>query len=546
MGHLLLTAMLGACTGGAEPAELVVFGDRVWTGDPERPRAEGIAVAGDRIVAVGAREELMARVGDGTRVVDIAGSMVVPGFIDAHVHFLEGGFRLSSVQLRDASTPEEFGRRIGEFAAGLPAGTWITGGDWDHEHWGGELPDRDWVDAMTPDNPVWVNRLDGHMALANSAALRAAGIDASTPEPDGGEIVRDADGLPTGVLKDNAMTLVDAVRPDPGTGLEDEALDAAMAHVAAQGVTSVHHMGTWEDLEVFERARRQGRLGTRIRAAVPLSSWERLAGRIERSGRGDDWLRIDSLKGFVDGSLGSHTAAFLDAYADAPGEHGLLVNDPDELHRWISGADGAGLQVNVHAIGDRAIRTLLDIYERVDADHGAADRRWRIEHAQHVHPDDLPRFAQLGVIASMQPYHAIDDGRWAGRVIGAERSRTTYAVRSLLDAGARVAFGSDWFVAPPTPLEGIYAAVTRRTLDGAHPDGWVPEQRISVEEALRAYTLDAAYASFQDGSLGSLEVGKLADMTVLGRDLTAIPPEQLGDVPVLLTIVGGRVVHDGR
>jgi predicted amidohydrolase YtcJ len=468
---------------------------------------------------------------------------VVPGFIDSHIHFLAGGLGLSSVQLRDASSPPEFARRIREFATTVRNGTWIRNGDWDHELWGGQLPQRDWIDGDTPDHPVWVRRLDGHMALANGAALRAAGITRETPDVDGGTIVRDALGEPTGVLKDNAQSLVDRVVPPSSDRDLDDALDAAMRFVAAKGVTSVHHMGTWDDLAVFQRAHAAGRLATRIYAAVPIHTWERLRDHVATHGRGDAWLRIGALKGFVDGSLGSHTAAMLDPFTDAPNDRGLLVNTVDDLYRWTKGADAAGLHLIVHAIGDRANRTQLDIYERVLMEHGPRPRRFRIEHAQHLTRDDIPRFAALGVIASMQPYHAIDDGRWAERVIGPERARLTYAVRSLLDAGARVAFGSDWHVAPPTPVEGIHAAVTRQTLDGRHPDGWIPAQRISVEEALRAYTCDAAFASFSERETGTLERGKLTDFVMLDRDLTRVSPAEINGARVMMTVVGGRVVH---
>jgi len=523
-------------------ADLMILGGRVWTADPANPWAEAVAVTGDRITAVGSREEIERLRADATRVIDAAGGLVTPGFIDSHVHFLAGGERLASVQLRDANTPEEFVRRIGEFAETVPPGTWITGGDWDHTLWGGELPRRDWIDSVTAEHPVFLSRLDGHMQLANSRALELAGVDASTSDVEGGEIVRYADNRPTGVLKDNASDLVWRVTPADDPAQLDRALDAAMAHVAERGVTSVHHVGSWSDLAVFDRARAAGRLVTRIYACVPLSSWSRLRDAMAERGGGDDWLRIGCLKGFVDGSLGSHTAAFLEPFTDAPGERGLLVNEPDDLRRWIAGADAAGLQLAVHAIGDRANRLLLDIFEETAETNGPRDRRPRIEHAQHLHPDDVPRFAELGVIASMQPYHAIDDGRWAEGMIGPERAKTTYAFRSLLDAGVRVAFGSDWFVAPPTPLEGIYAAVTRRTLDGANPDGWVPEQKITVEEALAAYTRDAAYASFEEDVKGTLEPGKLADLVVLDRDITAIAPEEIAAARVRITIVGGRIV----
>ena len=536
----------------AGPVTLAVVNARVWTGDARRPWADALAVRGERIAAVGSSAEVKKlAAGTGARVVDARGQMLLPGFVDAHVHFVDGGFRLASVQLRDARTPAEFTRRVRDFAATVPKGTWITGGDWDHQNWGGSLPERAWLDSVTPDHPVWVSRLDGHMALANSLALRLAGVTRETAELPGGTIVRDAAGAPAGVLKDNAMALVDRAVPPPAPELSDRALEAAMAYVARQGVTSVHNMGSWSDVAVFERAHADGRLRTRIYAAVPLESWERLrdtvaarARRGEGDGRGDAWLRLGALKGFADGSLGSHTAAMLRPFTDSPGDSGFFVTTADELYARTAGADRAGLHVLVHAIGDLAIRTQLDVFERVAREHGTRDRRFRIEHAQHLDPTDVPRFARLGVIASMQPYHAIDDGRWAERVVGPERSRTTYAFRSLLDARARVAFGSDWFVAPPTPLEGIYAAVTRRTLDGAHPGGWVPEQRITVEEALRAYTAAGAYASFEETEKGTLERGKLADFVLVDRDLTRVPPERIREAAVTLTVVGGRVVHE--
>lgn len=526
----------------ASTASLAIVNAKVWTGDSTRPWAEAVAINGDTIVAVGSSAEV--RKMNAARVVDARGGMVTPGFIDSHVHFVTGGFRLSSVQLRDAKTPEEFVRRIREFAATVPAGTWITGGDWDHEQWGGRLPERSWIDSVTPDHPVWVNRLDGHMALANSAALRAANVTGQTRDVDGGAIVRSSGREPTGILKDNAQSLVDRVVPDPPEVIQDRALDTAMTYVASHGVTSVHNMGSWSDLAIFERAHHAGRLKTRIYAAVPLASWERLRDTVQARGTGDAWLRIGALKGFVDGSLGSHTAAMLEPFTDAPADRGLFVNTPEDLYQWTSGADKAQLHVMIHAIGDRAIRTLLDIYERVARENGPRDRRFRMEHAQHIAPPDIPRFAASGVIASMQPYHAIDDGRWAEKVIGPERAKGTYAFRSLLDAGATLAFGSDWFVAPPTPLEGIYAAVTRRTLDDRNPGGWVPEQKITVEEALRAYTIGSATASFDEARKGSLVRGKLADLVLIDRDLTTIPPESIRDARITMTVVGGRVVFE--
>jgi predicted amidohydrolase YtcJ len=545
-------ARLSACARSMIPpsdVSLAILNARVWTGNPRQPWATAVAITADKITRVGSSAEISKLIqgSPSARVIDAHGAFVTPGFIDSHVHFVTSGFRLSSVQLRDAKTPAEFIARIKAFAATIPEGAWITGGDWDHQNWGGELPRRDWIDSVTPRNPVWINRLDGHMALANSAALKAAGVTAATKDVEGGTIVRDAQGNPSGIMKDNAQSLVDRVEPAPPKELSDRALDAAMRYVVARGVTSVHNMGGFGDLATFERAHRDGRLIMRIYAVTPIGQWERLRDTVAaRGNKGDEWVRIGGLKGFADGSLGSHTAAMFAPFTDSPKDSGFFVETPENLHKWTQAADKVGLQVIVHAIGDRAINSQLNIFEQVERENGARDRRFRIEHAQHPTAADIPRFSKLGVIASMQPYHAIDDGRWAEKVIGPERAKTTYAFRSFIDSGARLVFGSDWFVAPPTPLEGIYAAVTRRTLDDAHPNGWVPEQKIKVEEALRAYTIDAAYASFEEGIKGSLEKGKLADLVMIDRDLTRIPPETIRDARILLTIVGGRIVFEGK
>ena len=526
------------------PITLVVVNARIWTGDVRRPWADALAVSRDTIVAVASSAEVMKLVRAGTKVIDAQGQFVTPGFIDSHVHFLQGGLALASVQLRDASTRADFVHRIAEFASRTPSGKWIERGDWDHELWGGELPAREWIDAVTPDHPVWINRLDGHMALANSVALTLAGITRDTPDVEGGTIMRDAHGAPTGVFKDNAMLLVNRAIPALTDAAWDAALRDAMQYVAAHGVTSVHNMGYWEEYTVFKRAHEAGKLATRIYAAVPLASWEQLRDEIAIHGRGDDWLSIGALKAFVDGSLGSHTSAMLEPFTDAPDDTGLLVNDVVDLYRWIRDADAAGLQSIMHAIGDRAIRIQLDIYERIARENGARDRRFRIEHAQHLSAADVGRFKELSVIASMQPYHAIDDGRWAERVIGHQRAGLTYAFRSLLDSGATVAFGSDWFVAPPIPLLGIDAAVTRRTLDGANPEGWIPEQKISAEQALRAYTVNAAFAGFSETRIGTLARGRLADFVLIDRDLTRVPVDEIVDARVMRTVIGGETVFE--
>ena len=527
----------------ADGADLILTGGRVWTGPGDAGGASAVAVADTRVIAVGSDSEVRALAGAGTKSIELAGRRVLPGFMDNHTHFVSGGFDLASVQLRDAATPEAFAERIGEFAEDHPGG-WVTGGAWDHELWGGDLPRRGWIDSMTGDTPVFVTRLDGHMSLANSRTLELAGISADTPDPPGGTIVRSADGAPSGVLKDEAQSLVYRVMPTPTEEELDRALRAAAEHALARGVTFIVDMGSWGGLETYQRAVARGDLPLRVYAVVPIATWDRLASYVAEDGRGDHRLFWGGVKGFVDGSLGSTTAWFYDAYADAPSTTGLMVTDTAELRASILAADRAGLHVIVHAIGDRANDWLLDVFAEARRQNGDRDRRFRIEHAQHLSREAIARFGAEDVIPSMQPYHVIDDGRWAEKRIGAERTNRTYAIRDLFDASATVTFGSDWTVAPIDPLLGIYGAVTRRTIDGANPGGWVPEQRITVEEAVRAYTTNNAYGSYLDDVLGSIAPGKYADLVVLTDDIFEIVPEDIEHTKVDLTIVGGEVVYE--
>lgn len=551
-----LAATLPACQGNGAPgatgkpapvASLVIYG-RVWTGDSARPWAAAVAVAGDTIVAVGDSSAVAAYQGSGTRVVNNGAAMVAPGFNDAHVHFGSGGFQLTSVDLRDANTPQEFIARLKAYAATLKPGEWIVGGDWDHERWAGSpLPRRDWIDSVTPKNPVFVNRLDGHMGVANSLALGLAKVSRATKDIAGGTIVRDPDGTPTGILKDNAQDLVYGAMPNPSPERTDSAIARATAWAASKGVTGVSAVSVgWGELAAMKRAYRNGTLDTRISAYVPLEAWRRMADTLKADGPGDDFLRVAGVKGFVDGSLGSRTALFYEPYADDASTSGLLVTPEDSLRRWIGGADSAGLQVVVHAIGEKANGLVLDIYDSVAKAHGARDRRFRIEHAQHLRPVDAPRLARIGVVASMQPYHAIDDGRWAEKRVGPDRIRNMYIFRTLLDDHTHLAFGSDWTVAPIDPLLGIYAAVTRRTLDDKNPGGWIPEQKISVDEALRAYTAGDAYAAFGERVRGVLRPGMKADLVVLDQDLTTIRPEEIRNAKVRMTVVNGKVVFPAQ
>lgn len=535
----------------APPPDLILANGRFWTGNRAQPLAEALAARGGRIVAVGTTAEVKRLAGPSTRLVDLSGHLALPGFTDAHTHFIAAGFQLSAVNLRDATSPDEFARLIKERASKTPAGRWIVGGDWDHERWpGAQLPAKELIDRDTPTTPVFVSRLDGHMALANSVALRMAKITKETPDPPGGTIVHDAKtGEPTGILKDAALGLVSRLVPEPGDAERDAALEASLQEAARVGVTSIQDVTPWDDYAVYKRFRDAGKLTVRVYARTPLADWKRQAEEVERHGRGDDWLRLGGLKAFMDGSLGSTTALFFEPYVDSPSTSGLMADDnlPEgKMKQLIQEADKAGLQCSVHAIGDRANSILLDYFEQVEAANGPRDRRFRIEHAQHLRAADIPRFAKLGVIASMQPYHAIDDGRWAEKRIGPDRIKTTYAFRTLLDTGATLAFGSDWNVAPLSPLLGIYAAVTRETTDGKNPGGWVPQQKITVEEAVHAYTAGCAYAEFSEHDKGTLEPGKLADVVVLSHDVFHIPPDDIAKTSVLTTIVGGRVVYQSQ
>jgi predicted amidohydrolase YtcJ len=526
-------------------ADLIVTNARIWTGEKAQPAAAAVAVIGDRIVAAGSVEEIDAWRGADTQVLDARGKLLLPGFNDAHVHFSSGGFDLEQVALNDADSPEEFARRIAEHAKSLKKGEWVLGGNWDDQKFTPpRMPTRWDIDKFTPNTPVFVSRYDGHMALANTVALELAGITAKTKAPAGGEIVRLPDGTPTGALKDAAMELVYKVIPKPSRERRLRAIRKALAHAVRLGVTSVQDMSLdYADIDIYAELAAAGGLTTRIYAAPPIADWNDQAKLGVHRAFGSPYLRIGAVKGFADGSLGSTTAYFFQPYSDQPNTRGLLMHKTSELRGWIAGADRAGLQNCIHAIGDQAISIVLDIYADVAKQNPARDRRFRIEHVQHLARKDIPRFAELNVIASMQPFHAIDDGRWAEGRIGPERVQTTYAFRSLLDAGVRLAVGTDWQVAPLNPMLTIYAATTRQTLDGKNPAGWVPEQKISVEETVAGYTLGSAYAEFQEHEKGSIARGKLADMVILSDDIFSIPPEKIREVTVETTIVGGKVVY---
>lgn len=538
-------------------ADLVLLNGRIWTGSVRAggvAEAEAVACLNGRFLSVGRTAEIRRLVGPRTRVIDLRGKRVVPGFNDAHVHFADGGQGLAGVGLRDAASETDFRDRIGRYAETLAPERWVLNGNWDHENWTpARLPTRDLIDPVTSRNPVFINRLDGHMALANSVALKLAGISRETSDPPGGVIVRDARGEPTGILKDAAMGLVARVIPDPTSEELTESIRLAMSYAASQGVTSIQDMSAGPAvLTVYQRLLDRDELTVRVSANQPLASWEGLARIGVRAHFGSDRLRVGGLKGFADGALGSTTALFFDPYLDDPTTRGLPSDEmtpPERLLQKIIGADRAGLQIAIHAIGDRANQIVLGMFNEATRQNGSRDRRFRIEHAQHLRPEEIRAFAAQRVIASMQPYHLIDDGRWAENRIGPERAKGSYAFRSLLDAGAILAFGSDWFVAPLEPLMGIYAAVTRQTLGPQTSDrrgsrAWIPAEKITVAEAVSAFTSGSAYAEFEETRKGTIETGKLADLAVLSEDIFSVEPERISKTKVVLTIFNGRVVFE--
>ncbi|MGD0179477.1 MAG: amidohydrolase family protein [Terriglobales bacterium] len=530
-------------------ADLIITNAKVWTVDKAHPSAQAVAVLGDRIVAVGSNADVDVWRGTGTKVIDAGGKLVLPGFNDAHVHFVSGGLQLESVQLNDATGKQEFVRRIAAQAKKTPKGEWIQGGDWDETKWSPvSLPTKELIDPVTPDNPVFVSRYDGHSALANSAALRLAGITSQTPDPPGGVIVRDAQGNPTGDLKDAATDIVFKVIPPLSHEQRLRAVRRALEYAASLGVTSVQNMDPdYADIAAYAELLQNGELTTRIYAAPLIDQVDDQVKIGIRHAFGGPFLRIGAVKAFADGSLGSRTAYFFEPFTDEPGNHGLLGEEMQPLSLMrdrMMKADAAGLQICTHAIGDQAISIILDLYADIVKAHGQMDRRLRIEHAQHMAAKDFDRFAQLNVIASVQPYHAIDDGRWAEGYIGHDRASRTYAFRTFLNHGVHLAFGTDWDVAPLNPLSTIYAAVTRATLDGKNPNGWFPEQKLTVAEAVEAYTMGSAYAEFQENVKGSIAPGKLADMVMLSDDIFSVDPAKIRDMKVLKTIVGGKVIWD--
>jgi predicted amidohydrolase YtcJ len=533
----------------SESHMIVYLHGRIYTNDPAQPWADAMAIRDGKVRCVGKIDFVLLECGGNdpsAETIQLRGKFVMPGFNDAHVHLGSAGADMLSVRLSGVASIEELQKRIADAVAQHKEGEWITGSGWDHTLWADKkFPNKQELDAVAPKNPVFLVHVSGHVAVANTLALQHGEIRQDTPNPPGGMIERDADGAATGMLEeDSAMSLVSARIPDLKSDQRRRGIQMVFADAAKNGVTSAQDFSDWSDFLVYVQLKEEGKLTLRITEWLPfLQPMDQLLNMRAQGGTTDPWLKTGAVKGFTDGALGSRTAAMLTPYSDDPSTSGILTNDPDKLRTMAIERDKAGFQINFHAIGDRANRVALDVFEAVAKANGPRDRRDRVEHAQILAPEDLPRFAQLKVIASMQPSHETTDMRWAGARIGADRAKGAYAWASLLKSGARLAFGTDYDVEPINPMRGLYACVTRALPEGGPPGGWQPQEKISLDDCIRAYTSGSAYAQFEEGRKGELKVGEYADFIVLSDDLTKIPPSQYTKVTVLRTVVGGRTVY---
>jgi len=530
------------------PADLVLLNGVIYTGNPQQPRAEAVVIAGEKIVAVGTTREARKLMGPNTRVMDLKGKFALPGFNDAHIHLAGGGLAKLEIDFRDAKTLAEFQQRIRARLGEYKPGDWILGGNWDHTLWPEKrFPTRFDLDAVSREHPMIFSRVDGHVAVANSKALEIAGITRHTPDPAGGQVERDASGEPTGMLLETAQGLVRRHVPPTTPEQRRRGIELALAEAARLGVTSLQDNSSWEDFLVYEQLKNEGKLSARVTEWLPFfASREQLERMRQRGGTTDPWLKTGALKGVLDGTLGSRTAWMLAPFSDDPTKSGIARVEPDRLKQMVIERDKAGFQVALHAIGDRANRIALDAFAAARAANGPRDARHRSEHAQVVAPEDFQRFAELEVIASMQPCHETTDMRWAEQRLGPERSKGAYAWKTMLRHGVRVAFGTDFDVEPMNPMIGLYACTTRELITGGPPGGWIPSEKISIDDCIRAYTLGSAYAEFEEKRKGSLEPGKFADIVVLSADVTKIPPRQILQTEVLLSIVGGKLVYEKK
>ncbi|MFL5450715.1 MAG: amidohydrolase [Myxococcales bacterium] len=556
---VLLVALVLGCASRQRPqgvqADLLLRNGPIFLADSAGTTRRAIAVRLGRVSAFDEDAEALA--GPRTRVVDLGGRLVTPGMNDAHCHLGAGGLSLLEVDLRGVTSLAEIARRVGEAAKSAAPEEWITGRGWDQtrlpsrELGPGGWPTKDTLDRAARGHPVYLRRVDGHTGWASSRALQIAAVDARTADPPGGRIVRDAAGEPTGILEERATELVSAKVPPPSAEKRKRGILAALQLAGRTGVTSVQTEAPPEDFAVYVDLRREDRLTVRVYGWVPLSNDEisHFKSLGEQAPFGDAWLRRGILKAYADGTLGSRTAWMLESYADDPRTRGIRRIPVEELDALVLAADQAGLQVAVHAIGDAANREVLDAFEKAARATGRRGARHRVEHAQVLSPADIGRFTKLGVIASMQPTHATSDLRWAEDRIGPDRAaQGAYAWRKLLEAGARIAFGTDFAVEPLAPIEGLYSAVTRQSREPpfAPAGGWLPSEKLTLADAIRLYTAGSAYAEFQENDKGTLELGKLADLVIWDRDLFATAQEHLLEAKPLMTVVGGRVVYEAQ
>ena len=519
---------------------------KIYTVNKKKPFAQAVITEGNKILFVGTNTEAKKYINRETFVTDLNGKLMLPGFIDGHAHFTSGGFYLLGLDLSNAKSKEEFKNILKEYVS-TRKGRWITGGNWDHELWKvKEIPTKELIDDFTKETPVLIRRYDGHMGLANSYALKLARITKETKSPVGGLIVKDKKtGKPTGILKDNAMDLVSSLIPKHSHQEYIEAVEASLKYARELGVTTVEDITFQIDLKVYQELEKKGRLTCRIYTRIPIDDYKNLVSEGIQYNFGSDKIQLGSLKAYADGSLGSTTAWFFEKYNQDTTTYGLpndIIQD-GRFKKWAFEADKNKLQLSVHAIGNRANAYTLDVFSEIKSKNPTWDRRFRIEHAQHLRKEDISRFKEIGVIASMQPEHLLDDGIWAAKRIGDKRAKLTHLYKSLIDAGAVVAFGTDWPVVDLNPMLGLYAAVTRRTDDGKNPNGWLPEQKLTIEQAIKCYTINGAYAAFQENIKGSIEIGKLADMVILSDDILTIDPVKIKDVKVDMTIFDGKIIY---
>lgn len=546
---LLLLGWLAAAEAPAEPphADLIVANGRIYTVDENRPTVTAIAVADGRVLFAGGDRAAMTYRGQVTKVIDLQGATVIPGMIDAHAHLLGLGLGLREVDLRDTRSYEEVITRVRERAAKAPAGSWIIGRGWDQNDWADtRFPTHAALSRAVPDHPVFLTRVDGHAGLVNAAALALAKIGKGSGDPAGGRLERDADGMPSGVLVDNAMDLIGSIIPAPTANERAQAISAAISELNRWGLTGIHDAGVGRStIETYEDLARVGRYNLRNHVMVDGDDGtiNHYLQRGPQRGLYDKRLWIAAIKLSADGALGSRGAAMLEPYSDAPEQSGLALIPPGRIREVAVRALRGGFQLNTHAIGDRANRSVLDELSRALSEVPVADHRFRIEHAQILHPDDIPRFAELGVIPSMQASHQTSDMYWAGNRIGATRELGAYAWRSLLDSGVIVPNGSDLPVEHSNPLISFQAAVSRRDAKGWPAGGWHPEQRMQRAEALKSITLWPAFAAFMEADVGSLSPGKLADFVVLDQDIMRVPAEVILSTRVKSTWLGGRPVY---